>query len=394
MPLRRTTEDKLRTVFLPKLLSDLQAFEPRISSIHLFGSRRWEEVSVRSDIDLLVSTVDDAPLSHEFAEAVWDLEPYLDVFHESRGIARSLVNESQIREASTASLVSALEAVLVWESDQWVGDPALESHRVLKERTPAMTLAELFELRDPSRRDFAAVIVTALPEEFAAVVAAASAESVEALRAEAMLGRVSRDERWIAIECANRPGPAPIAVTAFHGGATTKAPLIILCGITAGIRGRAEPGDLVVPETIVDYELAKLTPWGKEPGFRSSRTSDSFRREAAALAQAEWRPSETCFRLAPRRPRVAVLTDSVLASGAKVVASGKVARSIAKFHRKAVAIEMEGAGVAEAAAALQCDVAVVKAVSDQADSAKGDEWHPFAMLAAAEFTVAVLRQQP
>jgi nucleoside phosphorylase/predicted nucleotidyltransferase len=388
-PLRDAAADKRREVRLPKLLTRIQQLEPGIGDVHIFGSRRHRSGSVRSDIDLLVRTAGDRPLTHEFAEAVWELETYLDVFHDTRGVARSLINESQIAAASSQDLVTAVDGILIWSNGKWVGPTELESHDVLRSQNPAMTMAELYELRDPRRRDFVAVIVTALSQEFIAVTASVDAESIENLRAEATIV-TSAGPRWLLIESANKSGQAPIALTALRAGAMAKARLIVLCGITAGLAGATHLGDIVVPDMVIDYELQRVTGMGADPGFRAYPASDSFRRSAATLVHEGWRPSDACLALAPEAREPNILLDAVMLSGSKVVASAEHAKKIGLVHRKVAAIEMEGAGVAEAALALSCEFAVVKCVSDYADERKDDSWHPYAMKASAEFALATI----
>ena len=84
-------------------------------------------------------------------------------------------------------------------------------------------------------------------------------------------------------------------------------------------------------------------------------------------------------------------TDVIIASGAKVIADAARAKEVTSFHRKAVAIEMEAAGVAAAASAIpNTGFLIVKAISDYADDEKDDSWHRMASRSAAEFAGAVV----
>src|SRR5262249_52069249 len=84
------------------------------------------------------------------------------------GTAVSLANESQIVASDWPALLAELNAVLVWSGGGWVGSPDLRAHQVLKERNPAMTIAELGRFRDPALPRFRALIITALQEEYEA----------------------------------------------------------------------------------------------------------------------------------------------------------------------------------------------------------------------------------
>lgn len=58
------------------------------------------------------------------------------------------------------------------------------------------------------------------------------------------------------------------------------------------------------------------------------------------------------------------------------------------------AIEMEGAGIADAAWTLNAQYFIVRAVSDYADGNKNDVWQPYASFAAAAYTRALLESTP
>jgi hypothetical protein len=58
------------------------------------------------------------------------------------------------------------------------------------------------------------------------------------------------------------------------------------------------------------------------------------------------------------------------------------------------AIEMEGAGVADAAWTLERDYFIVRGISDYADSNKNDLWQPYAQIVAAAYVRALLGTLP
>ena len=75
---------------------------------------------------------------------------------------------------------------------------------------------------------------------------------------------------------------------------------------------------------------------------------------------------------------VNVNTDSILASGEKVVASDEFRDKVCRAHRKLAAIDMESYGVACAAERRHSSLTVIKGISDYADSSKNDEYHTLA----------------
>jgi len=58
------------------------------------------------------------------------------------------------------------------------------------------------------------------------------------------------------------------------------------------------------------------------------------------------------------------------------------------------AVEMEGSGIADAAWELEIQYVVIRAICDYCDGRQGDEWQPYAAVAAAAYTRALLEATP
>lgn len=102
-------------------------------------------------------------------EVMRELEPYLDLFHLDRGVARSLVNCSEIRGGSDQAPLDRLDAVPLMQGGAWVAESQFESHEVLADANPAMSIAWEFPgIEDPARERFDVLVVTALCEEYEA----------------------------------------------------------------------------------------------------------------------------------------------------------------------------------------------------------------------------------
>lgn len=90
-----------------------------IESIYIFGSRRFETGSTRSDIDILLKTkkfiapakLRDFTLEHSTA---------LDLFILENGRATSVANESFIEEDTNENLIKSVNAVLLYDKDTGV----------------------------------------------------------------------------------------------------------------------------------------------------------------------------------------------------------------------------------------------------------------------------------
>jgi len=87
---------------------------PEIEALYLFGSRRYQTKSVRSDVDILVVTngyVKPADL-RDFSEQYCTA---LDLFIVRDGRATSCQNESFIEAGSTSELIRQLDAIRFWQ---------------------------------------------------------------------------------------------------------------------------------------------------------------------------------------------------------------------------------------------------------------------------------------
>ncbi len=169
---------------------------------------------------------------------------------------------------------------------------------------------------------------------------------------------------------------------------------VMVVGIAGGAKdggGYLRLGDVLVPEQVVGYELAKVRDTGPERRYEVYRPAPELIDAAKSVTPAEWalamavpRPDGQSGRTLPR-----VHFGPVL-SGEKVIADESALASLRQAWPKAVGVEMEGLGVALASYRGGPGFLLVKAVCDFADRAKNDAWHPYAAEAAARFAVAVL----
>src|SRR5574341_275727 len=182
----------------------------------------------------------------------------------------------------------------------------------------------------------------------------------------------------------------------------------LLCGIAGGFTtSGVNEGDVLVPETIVDYETAKLTPDKLSPGDGTIHRGEelSVPQPLRRLLQPfvdgavhwgdrilETRPDGTTA--VPR-----IHCAGILGSGEKLVAdeSAEVRRwLIDEYGHRALGVEMEAYGFAVAATEKGVPFLVAKAVQDPATTAKDDPtqkdvWRSYAIDASAAFASALLR---
>jgi nucleoside phosphorylase len=206
-------------------------------------------------------------------------------------------------------------------------------------------------------------------------------------------GEVERKTRRVKVIAAAAPfmGMPAAAAVAMKVIARYKPRYVIHCGITAGIRGRVDPGDVVVADPSWDWGSGKFALKDGKVAFYAAPYQillrEDIRGKIRRLASEE--DSLTKIRSAwpgskPNTTLKVVLGPA--ASGASVLSDGQSALQIEEQHRKIVGIEMEAYGVL--AAAEFCPrprpMAVsMKGVSDFADPGKDDTYHGYAAYTSA-----------
>ncbi len=371
----------VREIDLADLLLDVaDILEYPDLDAYIFGSRRFGTGSVRSDVDVLISGP--SLITRAQAEQIWAREPYLDIFHGGGGEVRSLVNESAIVKESRAALLATLDAVPLYERGTWQpsGDP-FRIQRVLAEREPMATMADLYELgqaQPGARADI--LVMTALAEEFLAVIAVLRATR-EGDRARATLTDRGGSPWRIEIVLINNMGSVHAALETQDALRRTKAPHVALLGLAAGFPGDVELEDVVVPEQVVYYEGQKITASGSDSAPSWRPTNPKVRRTASITPVLAGLAAGKSAR---------VHTDIVMACGEKVVASGDFREALGPNHRKLACLDMESFGVACAAERRHASFSVIKGISDYADDEKHDGHRDAAAKnAACEFRLLV-----
>lgn len=381
MSLRRPQDVPTRDVNLREALLEVaERFEIGDMTAYLFGSRKDRTGSVRSDIDVLLLL--GRRLTQEEERWLWDYEPYLDVFVTHHGVARSSVNESQLVAQDDDALIAMLGAVPLYVGGDWQGESdELAPQRLLAERNPAATMAPLYDLYDAVPAERADVlVVTALTEEYEAVVAALGQEQPT----EPSMRLTVRDaEGWdwlVRVVNMAEMGSVGAALKTRDAMLRTKAFHVVLIGICAGIPGVVALEDVVVPKTVFYFESAKIGPKGEKRGDDYRECDPEIVRRAGLCAPALLDQG------------INLRADgAVMACGEKVVANRGFRVKLEGRHRKLAAVDMESYGVVRAAETAGRHATVIKGVCDMADEEKGDRHHKQAAAAAARVFVHLLR---
>ncbi|MFJ4619289.1 hypothetical protein [Streptomyces sp. NPDC088812] len=238
------------------------------------------------------------------------------------------------------------------------------------------------------------VILTALPLEEQAVVRALGDCSAHPWRGRTLrIGRV--DGLRVLVFPMNGMGNVGSAETATRVIGVWNPAHLLVVGIAGGARRAGDGpqlGDVLVADQVVGHELGKARPDGVERRYEVYRPDPRLLAAAHGLAPRDWaleaavpRPDGETGRVIPR-----ALFGPVFA-GEKVLADEATLEGLRSHWPKAVGAEMEGLGVAVASHRGGPGFLMAKAVSDFADTAKDDDWQPYAAETAARFAVAVLR---
>jgi nucleoside phosphorylase len=171
------------------------------------------------------------------------------------------------------------------------------------------------------------------------------------------------------------------------------APEVALFLGVAGGRKDVARGDVVVAETIYDYEQGKSTQAGYEPRIRTHRPAHRLLQRAQLVAREDrWQR-----RIPPGGPggRPAAFVKPIV-TGGKVIAHGQsqIARLLDRYASDALAVETEGHGfLAGAYLNREVEALVIRGISDLLagkDRASDEYWQPVASRHAAAFAVELL----
>jgi len=240
-----------------------------------------------------------------------------------------------------------------------------------------------------------ALILTALPEELAAVRAwLRDCEEVEHGRTGTLFERGYFDageNAWQVLLGETGMGNERAAVIAERGIELADPEVVLFVGIAGGIKGVAL-GDLVVPNKVYQYEYGKdeggfkPRPEVNQPSHRALERAKAVARAGTWLAQAA-RPGPG--------GAVAQVLFKPIAAGSKVLADTQSAlfQFIRTQYGDAAAVEMEGWGALEVMRQGGIEGLVVRGISDLIDgkeTADAAGWRYVAAQNAAAFAFAVL----
>jgi len=273
------------------------------------------------------------------------------------------------------------------------------------------------------------LVVTALRDEYNALTALLPGYRVEGLDTIASIPRINSPEPYRITVIISGQSTA-VAESAVKDAIVRCNPrVVILVGIAAGFpEAGVNLGDILIPFSIVPYELAKIFEQPTDAGFPPTGAPPGMITSAAATVKFQHRgdPLDVSHRLwgwaealscDPKRPWLdrlqtprppssnefpAIHADRrfKLGSGDKLVASEFAeARQwlIDEYGRYAIGLEMEGYGAMIACRSVDKPFLLVKASQDPATAAKNhaatkDRWRQYAAAASAAFVLTLIER--
>lgn len=199
-------------------------------------------------------------------------------------------------------------------------------------------------------------------------------------------GRLSADGPTITIAPVPRVGNIGAAIATMALVLDNDVTQIFVIGICGGLDPKRQTlADVVVASDVIYYEPGIVGPDGDRQRFRLSGTAPNSSIAAArALAAASSDPT---------KGRPLGIHIGGIASGEKIIKTKNgLAKALSEWSN-IIAVEMEGAGVSEAAASIgNIPVTIVRGISDFADSSKTDDVRGEATANAVAVALELIRR--
>lgn len=240
-------------------------------------------------------------------------------------------------------------------------------------------------------------IMSAMHEELAAVLAAMPHE--QRMR---VAGRDFWVGRWHdhdVVAVLSRIGKVAAATTATALIERFKVDTLVFTGAAGGLAAEAQVGDVVVASAFVQHDMdaSPLFPKYEVPLYGRSHFETDQDLSAALASAAAKVLSAPALHLGAQAitdfhllsPRVHL---GLIASGDRFVSSTTESQALQRSLPEALAVEMEGAAVAQVCLDYGVPFAAVRTVSDRADDDAHTDFNRFIRDVASRYSLAILSQ--
>jgi adenosylhomocysteine nucleosidase len=234
-------------------------------------------------------------------------------------------------------------------------------------------------------------IVSAMREEMSALLPLLQEPRIERRAGrEFHLGRLDGHEVVLALSGIGKVAAATTVAVLLDG---LDVRTVLLTGVAGGLADGVKVGDAVVARTLLQHDMdaSPLFPRFEVPLTGRSRFPADAGLCAALAAAARSvlsAPHAALARFGIAGPR---LHEGLVVSGDRFVSSAQEAAALRAALPDALAVEMEGAAVAQVCADFGQPFAVLRTVSDRADDAAHLDFTRFIAEVAAEFSRDIVR---
>lgn len=238
-------------------------------------------------------------------------------------------------------------------------------------------------------------LMGALPEELAGLRAALTAPAVHHHAGrEFVTGRLDGHEVVLVL---SRIGKVAAAITATLLIERFEAEAIVFTGVAGGLSPAVGVGDVVVARQLLQHDLdaSPLFPRHEVPGSGRSRfPADAPLSDALAQAARDALEAER-IGLAASLTALGITAPAVheglVLSGDRFVATAAESAALRAELPEALAVEMEGAAVAQVCHDSDLPFAVLRTISDRADDSAHIDFGRFIAEVAGPLSTAILR---
>ena len=174
---------------------------------------------------------------------------------------------------------------------------------------------------------------------------------------------------------------------------------LVFTGVAGGLGAGVRVGDVVLAETFVQHDMdaSPLFPRHEVPLYGRSAFATDAALNAALAPAAQQVLSEVARHVGPeavhefalQAPR---LHRGLVLSGDRFVATGAESRALLQDWPQALAVEMEGAAVAQVCADYGVPFAALRTISDRADDQAHADFNRFVRAVASRYSLAMLSQ--
>ncbi|CAM3049626.1 Response regulator receiver domain protein [Ectopseudomonas mendocina] len=213
-------------------------------------------------------------------------------------------------------------------------------------------------------------------------------------------GEVSSGGRMykVAAAFAPRMGPVASAVLATKGVLTLNPKLVIMSGICAGMPQKAEIGDVIAAEVSWDWQSGKYIDANGVEQFQISPHQivlpDAVRNQLLLLKRDQEFWNSLAINAVEFKKPIPKLVLGPMATGSSVLADARVSERIkSQQHKNLSGLDMETYGVYAAVQSCRPDINVIalKAVCDQGDMQKDDQYQSYASFVSAKATLHFIK---